>query len=135
MPQIANAMSHRRDQRGSRAALFDDLEEGGLRASSSQDVDERGNEKAVESLQDRVSFLKRLTGDIHEEVESHNRLLGRMGNDMDASRGIMSGTIARFKMVFEKKSSRRMCKLVVCFVVSFLVICYMLRVLFHFLYG
>ncbi|KAL3506075.1 hypothetical protein ACH5RR_031457 [Cinchona calisaya] len=129
-------MSYRRDQRSSRSALFDDIEEGGLRASShSSDIDEGGNEKAIDSLQERVSFLKRLTVDVHEEVESHNRMLGRMGNDMDASRGIMSGTMAQFKMVFEKKSSRRMCKLVAYFVISFFVICYTIRVFFHFLYG
>ncbi|KAB5537630.1 hypothetical protein DKX38_015163 [Salix brachista] len=39
-----------------------------------------------------------LTGDIHEEVESQNCLLDRMGNNMDTSRGIMSGTMDRFKM-------------------------------------
>ncbi|KAF3456842.1 hypothetical protein FNV43_RR01496 [Rhamnella rubrinervis] len=118
-----------KDHRSSRSALFDDLEEGGLRTSSSysHNITERDNDKVVESLQDRVVLLKRLTGDIHEEVESHNRLLDRMGNDMDASRGIMSGTMDRFKMVFEKKSSRRMCWLVGCFVVSFLVIYYLIR--------
>lgn len=70
-----------------------------------------------------------LTGDIHEEVESHNRLLDRMGNSMDASRGIMSGTMDRFKMVFEKKSNRRICTLVGSFVVSFFVLYYLIRVL------
>ncbi|XP_021644782.1 bet1-like SNARE 1-1 isoform X2 [Hevea brasiliensis] len=100
-------MSYRRDNRNSRSAVFDDaLEEGGLRASSSypHNINEHDNDKAINSLQDRVIFLKRLTGDIHEEVESHNRLLDRMGNKMDISRGIMSGTMDRFKMVFEKKS-------------------------------
>ncbi|KAL6185067.1 hypothetical protein ACLB2K_041202 [Fragaria x ananassa] len=67
-------------ERASKASLLDGLEEGGLRASSSySDINEQDNEKAVQSLQDRVVFLKR-------------------GNDMDASRGIMSGTMARFKM-------------------------------------
>ncbi|XP_059274590.1 bet1-like SNARE 1-2 isoform X3 [Lycium ferocissimum] len=97
-------MSYRRDHRAHRAALFDNydnIEEGGIRASSSypRDIDERDNDKAVDSLQDRVSFLKKLTGDIHEEVETHNRMLDRTGNEMDSSRGIMSGTMDRFKMV------------------------------------
>ncbi|KAL7210010.1 hypothetical protein ACSBR1_031561 [Camellia fascicularis] len=74
-------MNNRRDYRASKATLFD------------------SNDSAINSLQDRVIFLKRLTGDIHEEVESHNHMLDRMGNEMDASRGIMSGTIDRFKMV------------------------------------
>ncbi|XP_004296622.1 PREDICTED: bet1-like SNARE 1-1 [Fragaria vesca subsp. vesca] len=128
-------MSYRRE-RASKASLLDGLEEGGLRASSSySDINEQDNEKAVQSLQDRVVFLKRLTGDIHEEVESHNRLLDRMGNDMDASRGIMSGTMARFKMVFEKKSSRRMCVLVGYFVAFFLIIYFLFRVRRLFMQG
>ncbi|CAN0887285.1 Bet1-like SNARE 1-1, partial [Linum grandiflorum] len=70
-----------RENRSSRSALFDDgLEEGGLRASSSfsSEIKEHDNDRAIDSLQDRVRFLKSLTGDIHEEVESHNRLLDRM---------------------------------------------------------
>ncbi|XP_039040246.1 bet1-like SNARE 1-2 [Hibiscus syriacus] len=127
-------MNYRRDHRSSKSALFDgldNLEEGGLRASSSfsNDIKDHDNDKAIGSLHDRVAFLKRLTGDIHDEVESHNRLLDRMGNSMDASRGVMSGTMDRFKKVFEKKSSRRMCKLVAGFVVSFLVIYYLFRML------
>ncbi|KAG2728001.1 hypothetical protein I3843_01G180400 [Carya illinoinensis] len=133
-------MSSRREHRASRASLFDGfdgLEEGGLRVSSSHShgTNDHDNENAVDSLQDRVIFLKKLTGDIHEEVESHNRLLDRMGNDMDSSRGIMSGTMDRFKMVFEKKSNRRTCTLVACFVVSFLVIFYLMRVLRYFMLG
>ncbi|KAL7251509.1 hypothetical protein ACSBR1_013360 [Camellia fascicularis] len=127
-------------ERGSRAALFDgidSIEEGGIRASSSYsgDIDEHSNDRAIDSLQDRVIFLKKLTGDIHEEAESHNRMLDRMGNEMDSSRGIMSGTMDRFKMVFEKKSSRRMCKLATYFVVSFFIIYYGIRVLGFFMSG
>ncbi|KAM5553070.1 bet1-like SNARE 1-1 [Rosa sericea] len=129
-------MSYRSVHRASKASLLDGLEEGGLRASSSySDINEKDNDKAVQSLQDRVVFLKRITGDIHEEVESHNRLLDRMGNDMDASRGIMSGTMDRFKMVFEKKSSRRMCVLVGYFVAFFLIIYFLFRVRRLFMHG
>ncbi|XP_022739753.1 bet1-like SNARE 1-2 isoform X2 [Durio zibethinus] len=125
-------MSYRRDHRSSKATLFggfDKLEEGGLRTSSSfsHEIREHDNDKAIDNLQDRVAFLKRLTGDIHDEVESHNCLLDRMGNGMDATRGIMSGTMDRFKKVFEKKSNRRMCTLVVGFVAFFLIIYYLIR--------
>lgn len=100
--------------RNNRVALFDGIEEGGIRATSSysHEIDEHDNERAMEGLQDRVNLLKRLSGDIHEEVDSHNRMLDRMGNDMDSSRGILSGTMDKFKMVFETKSSRRMFTLV-----------------------
>ncbi|XVF21624.1 hypothetical protein REPUB_Repub12eG0106400 [Reevesia pubescens] len=115
--------------RNNRVALFDGIEEGGIRASSSysHEIDEHDNETAMEGLQDRVILLKRLSGDIHEEVDSHNRMLDRMGNDMDASRGILSGTMDKFKMVFETKSSRRMFTLVASFVVIFLVVYYLTR--------
>ncbi|XAR49007.1 hypothetical protein NMG60_11032021 [Bertholletia excelsa] len=134
MNWAVSAMSNRREHRASRAALFDNfdnIEEGGIRATSthSRDIDEHSNDRAMDSLKDRVTFLKRLTGDIHEEVESHNRMLDRMGNAMDVSRGTMSRTMDRFKKVFEKKSNRRMCKLSAYFVVAFLVIYYFIRVL------
>ncbi|KAJ6819479.1 bet1-like SNARE 1-1 [Iris pallida] len=122
-------MNSRRDYRGTRTALFDGIEEGGIRASpyTSHEIDEHENDQAIDGLQDRVSILKRLTGDIHEEVESHNRVLDRMGNDMDSSRGILSGTMDRFKMVFETKSSRRMATLVASFVALFLLIYYLTK--------
>nr|XP_016489496.1 PREDICTED: bet1-like SNARE 1-1 isoform X1 [Nicotiana tabacum] len=119
-----------RRERSSRAALFDGIEEGGIRASSSYDsreIDEHEKERAIDGLQDRVNMLKRLTGDIHEEVETHNRMLDRMGNDMDSSRGVLAGTMDKFKMVFETKSSRRMFTLVASFVVLFLVVYYLTR--------
>ncbi|XP_010527386.1 PREDICTED: bet1-like SNARE 1-2 isoform X2 [Tarenaya hassleriana] len=124
-------MSSRREHRSSRTSLLDGLEEGRFIASSSfpHDISERDNDEALDNLQDRVSFLKRLTGDIHEEAETHNRMLDRMGNNMDSARGIMSGTINRFKMVFEKKSNRRMCKLVAYFVGLFLIMYYLIRLL------
>ncbi|CAA2975796.1 bet1-like SNARE 1-1 isoform X1 [Olea europaea subsp. europaea] len=95
-------MNSRRD-RNARVALFDGIEEGGIRASSSyssHEIDEQENDRDVDGLQDRVNMLKRLSGDIHEEVETHNRMLDRMGNDMDSSRGVLSGTMDKFKMVF-----------------------------------
>ncbi|KAG6774573.1 hypothetical protein POTOM_021931 [Populus tomentosa] len=97
-------MNSRRDIRNNRAALFDGIEEGGIRASSSyssHEIDEQDNERALEGLQDRVILLKRLSGDINEEVDNHNLMLDRMGNDMDSSRGVLSGTMDRFKMSHE----------------------------------
>ncbi|KAK9122616.1 hypothetical protein Sjap_012218 [Stephania japonica] len=114
-------MNSRRD-RSNRSALFDAIEEGGIRANYSHEIDEHDNDRAIDGLQDRVNILKRLTGDINEEVDSHNRMLDRMGNDMDASRGILSGTVDRFKMVFQKKSRWRLLILVTIFVVAFLVV-------------
>ena len=52
-----------RDYRGNRAALFDDIEEGGIRAASSyssHEIDEHENDRALEGLSDRVLMLKRV---------------------------------------------------------------------------
>uniref|UniRef100_A0A6N2KNU8 t-SNARE coiled-coil homology domain-containing protein n=1 Tax=Salix viminalis TaxID=40686 RepID=A0A6N2KNU8_SALVM len=43
-------------------------------------IDEQDNEIALEGLQDSVSLLKRLSGDINEEVDNHNLMLDRMGS-------------------------------------------------------
>ncbi|KAI9087424.1 hypothetical protein K1719_030564 [Acacia pycnantha] len=133
-------MNYRRDSRASKSSLFDGfdgLEEGGIRASSSHshNLNEHDNDKAIESLQDRVVFLKSLTGDIHEEVESHNRFLDRMGNSMDGSRGMMSGTMDRFKKVFEKKSTRKTCSLVAYFAAAFVFMYYLIRLVGYFTLG
>ncbi|KAJ1281668.1 hypothetical protein BS78_04G323200 [Paspalum vaginatum] len=118
-----------RGYRSTRTSLFDGIEEGGIRATSysSHEIDEQENDRAIDGLQDRVSILKRLSGDIHEEVETHNRMLDRMGNDMDTSRGFLSGTVDKFKTVFETKSSRRMGTLVASFVALFLLVYYLTR--------
>lgn len=55
-----------RDYRASKAALFDgidNIEEGGIRASSSysREIDDHTNDKALDSLEDRVGFLKRVS--------------------------------------------------------------------------
>ncbi|KAF9601477.1 hypothetical protein IFM89_020244 [Coptis chinensis] len=116
------------EHRGNRSALFDGIEEGGIRATVySHDVNDHDNEKALDGLHDRVNLLRTLTGDIHEEVNSHNRVLDGMGNDMDASRGTMSGTMDRFKSVFKTKSSRRTFTLASTFVVLFLVVYFLMK--------
>lgn len=52
-----------REPRGGRSALFDGIEEGGIRASSyaSHEINEHENERALEGLQDRVILLKRVS--------------------------------------------------------------------------
>ncbi|CAN6279574.1 unnamed protein product, partial [Urochloa humidicola] len=141
--RIETSAMNPRGYRSTRTSLFDGIEEGGIRATvlgtkgyvvvvvvvsySSHEIDEQENDRAIDGLQDRVSILKRLSGDIHEEVDTHNRMLDRMGNDMDASRGFLSGTVDKFKMVFETKSSRRMGTLVASFVALFLLVYYLTR--------
>lgn len=124
-------MNPRRDSRATRSQLFDSLEEGGLRSAppyaSGAEIAEQENERGLGELHDRVNMLKRLTGDIHEEVESHNKLLEGMGNAMDASRSLMAGTMNRFTKVFETKSSRSVATIVASCVVIFLLVYYLTK--------
>ncbi|XP_020580443.1 bet1-like SNARE 1-1 isoform X3 [Phalaenopsis equestris] len=93
-------MNSRRDRRSSRAVLFDGIEEGGVRASyNAHEIDEHGNEKAIDGLQDRVNILKRLTGDIHGELETHNRLLDKMA--LRSGVRIFSDTVGLKELVVE----------------------------------
>ncbi|KAL2652416.1 hypothetical protein R1flu_020544 [Riccia fluitans] len=122
-------MNTRRYDRN-RNSLFDTLEEGGVRASSSystSEIAEQENDRGIESIGDRVSVLKRLTTDIHDEVDNHNRMLERMEQDMDTSRGMLSGTVARFTRVFETKGGRSMFTIVGSMVVVFFLVYYLTK--------
>ncbi|XP_024401146.1 bet1-like SNARE 1-1 isoform X2 [Physcomitrium patens] len=118
-------------RRATRSQLFDSLEDGGLRSSapyaSTAEIAEQENDRSLGELHDRVNILKRLTGDIHEEVESHNKLLEGMGNAMDVSRSLMAGTMDRFTRAFETKSSRNLATIVVSCVVIFLLVYYLTK--------
>ncbi|KAJ7566838.1 hypothetical protein O6H91_02G120500 [Diphasiastrum complanatum] len=123
-------MSHWRDVRGNRGASFDDMEEGVSRAGSSystSEIAEQENDRSLNALDDRVSILKRLTTDIHDEVGSHNRMLDQMGNGMDSARGVISGTMDKFKKVFETRSGRNMITMITSFVVLFLLLYFLTR--------
>lgn len=66
-----------RDHRATRSALFDNydsIEEGGIRASSSysRDMDERDNDKAMDNLQDRVTFLKKVSFYCEGSFQNHH---------------------------------------------------------------
>ncbi|PNY10893.1 bet1-like protein SNARE 1-2-like protein [Trifolium pratense] len=54
-------------------------------------------------------------------------MLDRVGNKMDGSRGMMLGTMDRFKKVFEKKSTRKTCSLVGYFTLAFIFLYYLIR--------
>ncbi|KAH7405151.1 hypothetical protein KP509_15G058500 [Ceratopteris richardii] len=125
-------MNSRRDHRGVRSSLFDGLEEGIKRASASyttHEISEHENDRELDGLQDRVSLLKRLTSDIHAEVDSQNRILDHMGNQMDISKGMLFGTVGRFKKVFEAKSSRSYLALIGSFIMVFLLVYFLVNII------
>ncbi|ESW16316.1 hypothetical protein PHAVU_007G146500, partial [Phaseolus vulgaris] len=54
-------MNARRDGRNNRVALFNGIEEGGIRASSLYSTSSHDNDQALDGLQDGVNLLKRVS--------------------------------------------------------------------------
>uniref|UniRef100_A0A7I4AR81 Uncharacterized protein n=1 Tax=Physcomitrium patens TaxID=3218 RepID=A0A7I4AR81_PHYPA len=48
-------------------------------------------------------ILRPVEGDVHEDVEGHNKLLQAMRNATDVSISLMAGTMDRFTKVFKIK--------------------------------
>eukprot|EP00244_Chara_vulgaris_P011189 TRINITY_DN5442_c0_g1_i1.p1 TRINITY_DN5442_c0_g1~~TRINITY_DN5442_c0_g1_i1.p1 ORF type:complete len:144 (-),score=11.83 TRINITY_DN5442_c0_g1_i1:55-486(-) len=111
------------DHRSSRAALFENFERG----PSNEEIGEQYNENSLTELQDRVSALKRITVDINAEAEAHNKLLDRMGRDMERTKGILSGTMDRFTKVFKTKASQNTCAVTAACVVGFFILYYLVK--------
>eukprot|EP00897_Mesotaenium_endlicherianum_P008161 jgi/Mesen1/7373/ME000382S06575 len=109
------------NKRSGRSALFDDLEAGGLKASSSYtgEIAEQENDQSLSELEDRARLIKQLTKDIHGEVESQNKFLDSMGIEFESARRVLSGTVDKFTKVFETKSSRNLATIVVSCVALF----------------
>ena len=59
-------------------------------------------------LGERVSMLKRITSDIHSEVDAQNRLLDGMGGGMDGVRAALAGTVERVTRAFNDKGNRQL---------------------------
>ncbi|KAG8045099.1 hypothetical protein GUJ93_ZPchr0008g11475 [Zizania palustris] len=93
-----------------------------VQTSTTLEAEEEDPETSVDLALANFHQEYELTGDIHKEVENHNRMLDRMGNDMNDSRGFLSGTVDKFKMVFETKSSRNMATMAASFIVVFFLI-------------
>ncbi|URE03547.1 SNARE domain [Musa troglodytarum] len=114
------------DYQNNRAAQFDSIEEGGIRASSYLLMKLLSMTKINILMGCKIEFDfyydhlgVKLTGEVHEEVEIHNHALDLMGHDIDTSSGVLSGTVDRSKMVFERKLNRRMITLVISFLVFY----------------
>ncbi|URE03549.1 SNARE domain [Musa troglodytarum] len=123
---IRNVKKQKTDYQNNRAAQFDSIEEGGIRASSYLLMKLLSMTKINILMGCKIEFDfyydhlgVKLTGEVHEEVEIHNHALDLMGHDIDTSSGVLSGTVDRSKMVFERKLNRRMITLVISFLVFY----------------
>ena len=69
---------------------------------------EQENDRQAGELGERVSMLKRITSDIHDEVENQHKLLDRMGDGFDGVRATLAGTMERVTRAFNDKGSRKL---------------------------
>lgn len=69
---------------------------------------EAENDRVAGELGERVSMLKRITSDIHSEVDAQNRLLDGMGGGMDGVRAALAGTVERVTRAFNDKGNRQL---------------------------
>ncbi|KAH7842851.1 hypothetical protein Vadar_009775 [Vaccinium darrowii] len=102
------------DYHASKAALFDgfdNIEEGGIRASSSysQNIDDHTNDKAINSLEDRVSFLKKyqLRWRIQKGLEIKQRVVHRKRKYLDSAPTALS--LEQFKKDERNRRRREAC--------------------------
>ena len=67
---------------------------------------EAENDRVAGQLGDRVRLLRSITKDIHDEVESQNKLLDNLGGGMDSVRAAIGGTIDRVTRAFATNPNR-----------------------------
>ena len=74
---------------------------------------ERDNDIAIDHMGDRVAMLRKITSGIHDEAESHHRLLDEIGGSMGGVGANLQQTLAHFNKVFvENKNGRQFCFMV-----------------------
>ncbi|GMH34389.1 hypothetical protein BSKO_02223 [Bryopsis sp. KO-2023] len=88
---------------------------------------ERENDKSLEDLGAKASFLKQVTQNIREEVDTQHLLIDNMGGGMNSVQGSLGNVVGRFKTVMEDKQKRKMFIIAGGIVVAFLLLWLALR--------
>ncbi|KAK9813281.1 hypothetical protein WJX72_011867 [[Myrmecia] bisecta] len=73
---------------------------------------ERENDRSIDALGERVGMFKQLTSGIHDEAESHHKLLDDMGATMSGAHVGLGTAVRRFKSVFEDPRKLKMAYIV-----------------------
>ena len=74
---------------------------------------ERENDNDIDHMGDRVAMLRKITSGIHDEAESHHRLLDDIGGSLGSVGANSQQTMAHFNKVFvENKNNRQFCFMV-----------------------
>ena len=93
-------------------------------AGAEEDEFIKQNEEQISALSTKIADLKRITIDIHQEVNSQNKLLEGMESQFDSTGGVLQGTMKKLGGLLEVKDSKHMCYLSVFIVFLFLLIYY-----------
>ncbi|CAL8466426.1 g5962 [Coccomyxa elongata] len=68
---------------------------------------ERDNDRDIDSLADKTSFLRQMTNNINSEVSNQNRTLDNLGSSMGGVQIGLGAAVTRFKRVFEDPKKKR----------------------------
>ncbi|KAI8819564.1 uncharacterized protein EV422DRAFT_568535 [Fimicolochytrium jonesii] len=83
---------------------------------------ERQNDDALHSLHGKISALKNVTIDMHDDVNTQNELLSKMGMNFDNAKDQLSGSMRRLKLMINTKHGKNTWTIVgVILVLCFLV--------------
>ena len=96
-----------------RASLFGDANSVEMQMKQDPESLERENDAAIDHMGDRVAMLRKITSGIHDEAESHHRLLDGLSDNMGGIGGGLKETMSHFNKVFvENKNGRQFCYMV-----------------------
>jgi len=70
-------------------------------SNSHLDGMERENDRSISHMSDRVSALKQITVDIHDEVEGHHRLLNDTTDDMERMKTALKESAMAFQQIID----------------------------------
>ena len=90
--------------------MFGDANSVEMQMRADPDQLERENDAAIGHMSDRVAMLRSITDNIHNEAESHKKLLDNMGDSMGGVGETLVETLKHFNAVFvHNKSGRQFC--------------------------
>ena len=92
------------------SSLFGDGSSVEMQMRNDPETLERDNDAAIGHMSDRVAMLRSITDNIHNEAESHKKLLDGMGDSMGGVGETLGETVKHFNAVFvNNKNGRQFC--------------------------
>ncbi|XP_002734434.2 BET1-like protein isoform X2 [Saccoglossus kowalevskii] len=99
----------------------------GRGAVSTEDMLEDENNRLADNLAAKVSQLKSIALDIHDETEEQNRHLNGMDNEFDSTHGLLGGSFKRVQgMIQSGRGNRKLMCYITLFLVAFFFVTYFL---------